>query len=102
MTRYQSGIINQVNKRFQTTIIGTLARFEETFGYLWGHDSDRDLNEKEQKFLEMWEYVRTSILNHGNNQMRYAMDDLIEFVQTEQIYKYDFIITNKDKQKEQS
>lgn len=96
---YRKGIINQINKRFQTTIIGSLARFEETFGYLWGHNYSNELTEKQEEFLDMWDHVRTSILNHGNNQMREAIDDIITYIDKEnELYKYEFIIKNKEDQ----
>lgn len=99
--QYKKGIINQVTKRFQTTIIGGLARFEENFGYLWGHNSDKDLTEKQKEFADMWDYVRTSILNHGNNQMRQAIDEIIEHIEHENsLYRYHFVIKNKE-EKEQ-
>lgn len=95
----KKGIINQITKRFQTTIIGSLARFEDTFGYMWGHNSDRELTEKQQEFLDMWDHVRTSILNHGNNQMREAIDEIIEHIEKENnMFKYHFIIKNNKEQ----
>ena len=30
-------LLNNIKKKFDTTIIGSLAAFEEEFGYLWGH-----------------------------------------------------------------
>lgn len=101
MTKYKKGIINQINKRFQTTIIGSLARFEENFGHLWGHNSDKDLTEKQKQFLDVWEYVRTSILNHGNNQMREAIDDVIQHIEEQNnFYKYHFIVKNQNNNQE--
>lgn len=98
----KKGIINQITKRFQTTIIGSLARFEDNFGYLWGHNSNKELTDKQQEFLDMWDYVRTSILNHGNNQMREAIDEIIEHIEREnQLFKYHFIINKKDKEQDQ-
>lgn len=98
--QYRKGLINQINKRFQTTIIGSLARFEDSFGYLWGHNSDKDLTSKQQEFLDMWDYVRTSILNHGNNQMREAIDEIIQYIDRENdFYRYEFIIKNKEDKK---
>jgi hypothetical protein len=95
----KKGIINQITKRFQTTIIGSLARFEDTFGYLWGHNSDKELTEKQQEFLDMWDHVRTSILNHGNNQMREAIDEIIEHIEKENnMFKYHFIVKNNKEQ----
>lgn len=95
----KKGIINQITKRFQTTIIGSLARFEDNFGYLWGHNSDKELTDKQQEFLDMWDHVRTSILNHGNNQMREAIDEIIEHIEKENnLFKYHFIIKNNKEQ----
>lgn len=95
----KKGIINQVTKRFQTTIIGSLARFEDTFGYLWGHNSDKELTDKQQEFLDMWDHVRTSILNHGNNQMRDAIDEIIDHIEKENnLFKYHFIINKNNKE----
>lgn len=98
----KKGIINQVTKRFQTSIIGSLARFEDTFGYLWGHNSDGNLTAKQQEFADMWEFVRTSILNHGNNQMRQAIDEIIDHIEQENnLYKYHFIIKDKNSKEQQ-
>lgn len=79
----KKSIVQQLSKRFQTTIIGSLARFEDQFGYLWGIDSDKPLTDKQKEFLDLWEYTRTSILNHGNNQMRDAIDEVIDHLEQE-------------------
>ncbi len=98
----KKGIINQVNRRFQTCIIGSLARFEDTFGYLWGHGSNKELTDKQQEFADMWEFVRTSILNHGNNQMRQAIDEIIDHIEQENnLFRYNFIIKDKNSKEQQ-
>ena len=33
-------IIHSLEKRFQTTIIGSLSRIEESFGFLWDNDQE--------------------------------------------------------------
>lgn len=97
MKNNKKGIINQINKRFQTTIIGSLARFEENFGYLWGQNSDKELTDKQKEFLDLWEFTRTAILNHGNHQMRNAVDDVIEYIEEEnRYYHYNFVIKNQE------
>lgn len=99
---YKKGIINEINKRFQTTIIGSLARFEDSFGYLWGHNSNKELTDKQEQFAEMWEYVRTSILNHGNTQMREAIDSIIQYIDKENsLYRYEFIVKNNNEPNDQ-
>lgn len=67
-------LLSNVNKRFQTTMIGSLARFEEYFGDLW------DSNHKDrQRFEDMWEDVRNHILNNGNKQARAAINEIRDF-----------------------
>lgn len=95
MKNNKKNLIKQMNKRFQTTIIGAIARMEDNFGYLWGHNSDKELTAKQEEFLNLWEATRTSILNHGNHQMRGAIDDVIDHLDAEQeYYRYNFIIKN--------
>lgn len=95
--QYKKGLINQITKRFQTSIIGSLARFEDNFGHLWGFNSDKELTDKQIEFADLWEYVRTSILNHGNNQMRSAIDEIISHIEKEnELYRYHFIINQED------
>jgi hypothetical protein len=97
MRNNKKNFIKQINKRFQTTIIGAIARMEDSFGYLWGHNSDKELTDKQEEFLNLWEATRTSILNHGNHQMRNTVDDIIDFLDAEQeYYRYNFIIKNKE------
>lgn len=79
----RKSIIHQLAKRFETTIIGSLARIENNFGYLWNHNSDKELTEQQQKFEDLWEFTRTSILNHGNKQMREAIDDVLQYLEQE-------------------
>jgi hypothetical protein len=95
--QYKKGLINQITKRFQTSIIGSLARFEDNFGHLWGFNSDKELTDKQIEFADLWEYVRTSILNHGNNQMRSAIDEIISHIEKEnELYRYHFMINQED------
>lgn len=96
MKNNRKGIINSISKRFQTTMIGCLARFEDNFGHLWEHNSNNKLTDKQEDLAELWEYTRTSILNHGNNQMREAIDEIIDYIEKEnEIFRYHFIVNNK-------
>ena len=102
----RKSIVHQISKRFQTTIIGSLARFEDHFGYLWGHNSDKPLTDRQKEFLDLWEYTRTSILNHGNNQMRDSIDEIIEYLDQEHDtlkYKLTFVnpLNNKNNNREE-
>lgn len=64
-------IIADIETKFKTTMIGSLARFEESFGHLWEEDGP-----DQQEYLDLWEYTRNSILNNGNKQMRAAINEL--------------------------
>jgi hypothetical protein len=70
-----------VEKRIQTTMIGALARIEENLGYLWGHKKPETepLTNKEQEFLDLWEYLRNDILNYGNAQIRKSKEDFYKY-----------------------
>jgi len=74
-------IVNNIQKRFQTAMIGSLARMEDYFGFLWGHDQDEDnLTNKQLENSELWEELREEILDHSNYQMRCALNDLKIFL----------------------
>ena len=101
-TPSRKSIIQQIIKRFETTIIGSLARIENNFGYLWGHDTNHSLNAQQQKFEELWEFTRTSILNHGNKQMREAIDEIIQYLEQENDeLRYKITILNQKRNPEE-
>lgn len=75
MTNKQD-IIRTIEKRMQTIMIGSLAKFEENFGHLWNDETLKDSD----KFWELWEQARNQILNNGNNQLRCAVDELGDFL----------------------
>lgn len=91
MTNQEKLLIESIYKKFQTTMIGSLARFENIFGYLWENDTKEG-----DKFAEMWEYARNSILNNGNKQARAAVDDLTRFLNPNKTkYSYKFYFDDK-------
>lgn len=90
-----------VEKRIQTTMIGALARIEESLGFLWGQDKDPNepLTPEEEKFGDIWDYLRNDILNYGNKQIRQLKDDFHKYGGVfKSTYKYNFPIT-KDNNK---
>ena len=64
-------LLKDIETRFKTTMIGSLAKFEQYFGHLWDNDSDEAL-----EYEKLWDQARNAILNNGNNQIRLALDDL--------------------------
>lgn len=93
MTPQQNELLNRVYKHFQTTMIGALARFEENFGYLWENN-----HREQEKFDNLWEDTRNSILNNGNKQARAALDDIGNFFTSsnsvKRKYHYKFYLDN--------
>ena len=82
-----------LRKKFQTTMIGALAKFEDKLGYLWGHGIPAgELTPEEREFREIWEEIRTEILNNGNNQIRSTNEELTRYDVTWNGYQYNFPI----------
>jgi len=88
-------LCESAKKKFQTTMIGILARIEKRLGDMWGHFTARPTNE--QVYMqETWQDLRDDILNHGNNQMRMFLEELDDYT-VKHIGRYtDFIIKRKD------
>jgi len=82
-----------IERKFKTTMIGSLASFEGIFGELWGHGKEENLTEEEIYWQDKWDEARTEILNNGNNQLRAAIDEIMEYTMSWNRYQTDFIIT---------
>ncbi len=57
-------------KKIQTTMIGALSTVEKHFGFLWGHESPDALTPEQEHMKELYDQVRSEILDRGNNQGR--------------------------------
>ena len=88
-------LLKNLEKKFKTTMIGALARFEENFGELWGHGAE-SLTEEQAAWRKIWEETRTEILNNGNNQLRGAQDEIAHYTMSWDRYHTEFIIRKKD------
>ena len=64
-------IIKKIETRIRTTMIGSLARFEEAFG---------EVLDSSDHYAELWDDVRTKILNNGNHQIRLATEELEDLI----------------------
>lgn len=69
--RSKTRLKKEIRKRIQTTMIGSLSSIEKYFGFLWGEESD-ELTDKEEQMREIFEEMRTEILDKGNTQIRNA------------------------------
>jgi hypothetical protein len=72
-------------KKIQTTMIGALSSIEAHFGFLWGQDNSEELTPRqeltpEQEHMkEVYELVRSEILDRGNNQVRNLEAELTQY-----------------------
>lgn len=96
MNKYNEEIIKNIETRMRTIMIGALSRMENSFGYLWNHGDDPETTNQKQ-FADKWENLRLELLNHGNNQIRSATEDLRYFFDKQDKYMYNYHFTIKDK-----
>lgn len=62
----------EIKKKIQTTMIGSLSSIERYFGFLWGEDSEEELTKEQERMRDIFEDLRTEILDKGNIQIRNA------------------------------
>lgn len=66
-----------IGTKIKTSFIGAISSCENNFGFLWGHGkNEEDLTEEEISMKEIWEEIRTEILDNGNTQLRAASNEI--------------------------
>lgn len=68
--RSKTRLKKDMRKRIQTTMIGSLSSVEKYFGFLWGEGSDSEPTKDQLYMREVFEEMRTEILDKGNSQIR--------------------------------
>tara|TARA_R100000808_G_scaffold19731_1_gene42749 strand:- start:15468 stop:15866 length:399 start_codon:yes stop_codon:yes gene_type:complete len=66
-------------KKIETTMIGALSSVEKNLGFLWGHEEQRDLTPEEQHVKNIYDQIRSEILDKGNNQIRNLEAELAQY-----------------------
>ena len=66
-------------KKIETTMIGALSSIEKNLGFLWGHEEQRDLTPEEQHVKNIYDQIRSEILDKGNNQIRNLEAELAQY-----------------------
>jgi hypothetical protein len=85
-------LLENSSKKIKTTMIGAIAAIEEKFGWLWGEDMDQKV-----EFKELFEDVRSMILDKGNNQIRNLEAEFASYEIVCQKNKIVLPVLNKDK-----
>ena len=73
--RSKTRLKKEISKKIQTTMIGSLSSMEKFFGFLWGEESD-ELTKDQVKMRDIFEEMRTDILDKGNMQIRNADSEI--------------------------
>ena len=60
-------LLKATKKKIQTTMIGALHSVEQHFGFLWNSENS---GHEEEQLKEIFEDMRSEILDRGNNQIR--------------------------------
>ena len=66
-----------LKKKVQTTMIGALSSIEEHFGFLW--DSNGELSEQQKLMYDLYQKLRSEILDKGNTQARNVDAELSQY-----------------------
>lgn len=96
MNHRENKLIKDIEKKCTTIMIGSLARFEDHFGYLWEKEGDVESD----KYHEVWQNARANILNFGNHQIRSAIEELYRYFldydkNNNGKYQYEFKLNKK-------
>jgi hypothetical protein len=67
-----------LKKKIQTTMIGALSTIEEKFGFLWNSEGEPN-NDQQKAMKELYNKVRSEILDRGNNQARNIDAELAQY-----------------------
>jgi hypothetical protein len=67
-----------VKKKVETTMIGALSSIEQNFGFLWTAE-DGKLTKEQQIMFDIYQKVRSEILDKGNSQARNIDAELSQY-----------------------
>ena len=67
-----------MKKKIETTMIGALSSIEEHFGFLWD-DSDNKNSEEKQEMRNLYQLIRSEVLDKGNSQARNVDAELSQY-----------------------
>lgn len=67
-----------LKKKIQTTMIGALSSIEENFGFLW-NSQNGELTQDQKIMKDLYNKVRSEILDKGNNQARNIDAELAQY-----------------------
>lgn len=78
-------------KKVKTTMVGSVAAFEDKFSFLWEDEDD----ETGQKIKKLFMEARDSIFDLGNEQMNRMKSDFKKYDITKKKYTMKFFVNNR-------
>ena len=82
----KESLSRNLKKKIETTMIGALSSIEENFKFLW-EDCD---SAKSQEMYNIYQSIRSEILDKGNRQIRNVDSELANYTVTLNKQKYYF------------
>ena len=67
-----------IKKKVETTMIGALSSIEQHFSFLWDNKNS-PLTEEQKMMFDLYQKVRSEILDKGNNQARNVDAELAQY-----------------------
>ena len=90
-------LLKILKKKFDTTIIGSLAAFEAKVGDLWGHGlAMNDLDEDQRYWRDVWMETRSKVLDNGNSNLRAAQNEIAQYTLSWNRYVTNFYRNNEE------
>ncbi len=68
-----------IRKKIETTMIGALSSIEENLGFLWNHDGAGEASSEQAYMKEIYQKIRSEVLDKGNNQARNVDAELSQY-----------------------
>jgi hypothetical protein len=99
LNKEEKQLLYSIETKLTTLMIGSIARFENSFGYLWNNGDD-PMNDTQEMFRQKWEDLRIDLLNHGNYQIRLANNQIVDFFEKPNKYKYKYTFINPEKKRD--
>jgi hypothetical protein len=80
-----------LKKKIETTMIGALSSLEENFKFLWENNTAQ-----KQEMFEIYQKIRSEILDKGNRQIRNMDSELSQYTITWNRYTYNMPVMFKN------
>jgi predicted DNA-binding protein YlxM (UPF0122 family) len=96
----QQALYKFAEKCIRTTMIGSLDAIEKSFGFLWNFESQEEMTEEQKLLKNIYDEARASILDKGNNQIRFLKNEFTDYEITRKKYHINLPVADANNSKE--